>query len=102
MLDPTFNAVFGAHSNPWLKVVVFSVVLVVWGAIMLADTLARKAPSHAIEAPREYGAVRHEYIAAVGQQLDALGRRVDELDAKISEHVGVGVSVDAEDQLGAP
>ena len=97
LLDPTFNAVFGANTDPWLKVVVFGVVLVVWGAIMVADTLARKAPSHTIEVPREHGAVRHEYVAAVGQQLDALGRKVDELDTRVGEHVGVGIGVDADD-----
>lgn len=38
-----FDAAFGNSSGPWLKFAVFGIILVVWGAIMVADILSRKA-----------------------------------------------------------
>jgi hypothetical protein len=82
LLDPTFNAVFGSTSSPWLKVVVFTIVLFVWGAIMVADTLARKVPSQPLAAPAPSAASANGKSApdVLGQAYDLLQHAGQEVD----------------------
>ena len=88
LLDPTFNAVFGSTSSPWLKVVVFAIVLMVWGAIMVADTVARKVPSQPQAAPAPAAAPAnghaapavldqvHEWVQQAEEDLDQINQLV--------------------------
>jgi hypothetical protein len=82
LLDPTFNAVFGSTSS-WLKVVVFAIVLLVWGAIMVADTLARKVLSQPLAAPapsaaRANGKAAPEVLDQAYDLLQHAGQEVNQ------------------------
>jgi hypothetical protein len=44
LFNPAFEEVFGNAASAWLKFAVLGVILLVWAAIMVADTIARKVP----------------------------------------------------------
>ena len=74
LVEPTINAEFGSNSSPWLKVVVFSVVHFVWGAIMLADTLARKAPAPTAGDAAMVDQRLRDMEARLGEHIDEVAR----------------------------